>query len=311
LQPQQIDSTQKESQVLVKLISSPIHHHDLDIILGKHPLRPKQFPAVGGTEGVGKVLSVGPKVKNLKVSDLVVPANPSLGTWRTHWVVPENDLVKVPSNINLDFASTINIFESAHHLLTSFIALQPGDVIIHNAPNGCVGRAVIQLAKEKGFRTISVLNDQNTTPKVWIERLKKEGAHIVVSTADLASSEFQSVISNLPKARLALNAGLPSNTNIARFLTNGGVLVTYGELTRDPVRVANSHFIHNNITARGFFLPNFYTRERASLIQELSQLEKFSKLSASVEKFELDHFVTAIRSLLVNEKREKPLLHVS
>jgi len=309
LQNQKYDTTLSDSQVLVKLISSPIHHHDLEIILGNHGLRPKQFPAVGGTEGVGKVLAVGSKVQSIRPNDLVVPANPSLGTWQTHLVASEQDLTKVPPKMDLNFASTINSFEAAHHLLTSFVQLKSGDIVIHNGANGAVGRAVIQLAKERGFRTISVLNEQNTVPDVWKEKLKKEGAHVVVLTTDLASSEFKSVIFDLPRPRLALNAGLPSNSNIARFLANNGVLVTYGSLTRDPVRVANHHFIHNNITASGFYLPNFYTSARESLIRDLNDLEKSSKLHVSVERFEFRHFVSAIQATFVNEKREKPLLY--
>ena len=38
------------------------------------------LPAIGGGEGVGEVLSVGPEVKNLKIGDWVFPGGNMKGT---------------------------------------------------------------------------------------------------------------------------------------------------------------------------------------------------------------------------------------
>ena len=46
---------------------------------GTYPIKPK-LPAIGGGEGVGEVLSVGPEVKNLKIGDWVFPGGNMKGT---------------------------------------------------------------------------------------------------------------------------------------------------------------------------------------------------------------------------------------
>ena len=48
-------------------------------IQGTYPIKPK-LPAIGGGEGVGEVLSVGPEVKNLKIGDWVFPGGNMKGT---------------------------------------------------------------------------------------------------------------------------------------------------------------------------------------------------------------------------------------
>lgn len=61
------------------MLYAPINPADLNVIVGSYPVQPS-LPAVGGSEGVGKVISVGDRVSSLKVGDLVIPAGASLGT---------------------------------------------------------------------------------------------------------------------------------------------------------------------------------------------------------------------------------------
>jgi threonine dehydrogenase-like Zn-dependent dehydrogenase len=47
-----------------------------------YPVRPEiseNSPAVGGNEGVGAVVGVGPSVQNFKVGDWVIPAHSTTG----------------------------------------------------------------------------------------------------------------------------------------------------------------------------------------------------------------------------------------
>ena len=48
-----------------------------------YPLKP-DLPAVGGFEGVGKVVEAGKGVTHLKPGDLVLPAINTLGKYGTH-----------------------------------------------------------------------------------------------------------------------------------------------------------------------------------------------------------------------------------
>jgi trans-2-enoyl-CoA reductase len=41
--------------------------------------------------------------------------------------------------------------------IPDFVRMEPGDVVIQNAANSAVGRAVIQLSKHFGFKTINIV----------------------------------------------------------------------------------------------------------------------------------------------------------
>ena len=45
---------------------------------------------------------------------------------------------------------------TAWRMLHDFVALQPGDWVIQNAANSAAGRAVIQISRELGYRTVSM-----------------------------------------------------------------------------------------------------------------------------------------------------------
>ena len=62
----------KAAKVVVKMLAAPVHPADINTIQGTYPIKPP-LPAIGGGEGVGEVLSIGPQVKNLKIGDWVFP----------------------------------------------------------------------------------------------------------------------------------------------------------------------------------------------------------------------------------------------
>jgi len=59
------------NQVLTGAEFSPINPNDLMVAQGIYAVRPL-LPAVIGNEGVGRILAVGPGVKNVKVGDRVL-----------------------------------------------------------------------------------------------------------------------------------------------------------------------------------------------------------------------------------------------
>ena len=52
--------------VLIKMLASPIHPADINLIQGTYPYKPSSFPVVGGYDGVAQVLEVGPAVAGIK-----------------------------------------------------------------------------------------------------------------------------------------------------------------------------------------------------------------------------------------------------
>ncbi|MFM8829533.1 MAG: MDR family NADPH-dependent oxidoreductase, partial [Spartobacteria bacterium] len=148
--------------------------------------------------------------------------------------------------------------------------LEPGDWIVQNAANSGVGRAVIQLAKALGFRTLNVVRRSELIPE-----LQQIGGDVVVTEEMNLRDQVQALCgSKSPK--LALNAvGGASALNLANALVPGAPLVTYGAMGRQPLKIPNSLLIFKNISFHGFWLRRW--KEAAS---PADVRETYQKLSA-------------------------------
>lgn len=67
-----------KDDIHVKMLYAPINPADLNIVTGNYALK-VPGPAVGGSEGLAKVVSVGSNVKGVKQGDLVLPNKQGLG----------------------------------------------------------------------------------------------------------------------------------------------------------------------------------------------------------------------------------------
>lgn len=80
------------------------------------------------------------------------------GTWRSSVKVNADSVMRIASDIPVAYAATISVNPStAYRLLSDFATLRPGDYIIQNGANSMVGLAVIQMARERGIKTINVI----------------------------------------------------------------------------------------------------------------------------------------------------------
>lgn len=112
---------------------------------GTYPIKPT-LPGVGGGEGVAEVLET--KGSKLEPGDWVLPGLAMSGTWRTHGVYEEENLIKIRNDISVESAATLMINPAtALRMLEDFISLRAGDWIVQNGANSAVGLAVIEIAK--------------------------------------------------------------------------------------------------------------------------------------------------------------------
>jgi trans-2-enoyl-CoA reductase len=125
------------NSVYVKFLASPINPADVNMIQGAYPIKPKfqklgdSEVAVGGNEGVAKVIAVGSGVDSLKVGDEVVMATTGLGTWRTHAAGPAEDFQLLPKakNVSTIQKATITVNPcTAYRMLKDFTNLKSGNV---------------------------------------------------------------------------------------------------------------------------------------------------------------------------------------
>lgn len=295
-------------EVLVRMVAAPINPADLNVIEGTYGELPT-LPCSIGNEGVGVVERVGSSVRGFVAGQAVLPL--AFGTWAEQMVVPAESLIALPEGIDPLQAAMLAVNPAtAWRMIHDFAKLQPGDWIVQNAANSGVGRSVIQLAKALGLRTLNVVRRAEL-----VAELRGMGADVVVTEdTDLRTEALALCSGVLPK--LGLNAvGGASALNLANALCAGAPLVTYGAMSRQPLKIPNGLLIFKNISLHGFWLRHW--KETASRSEVRATYEKLAGyLAAEVlhtpvhKVFQLDQAPEAIVEAAQENRSGKVLLRM-
>ena len=212
-------------EVLIGVEFAPVNHNDLLLFGGNFPVHPP-LPSVVGNEGVGIVLNVGPGVENVRVGDRVTPPLYSF-TWRERMVIPSTGLFALPVEADLQQLAMLRINPpTAALLLSEFADLQPGDWVVQNCANSGVGRAVIAIAKGRGFRTVNFVRRQ-----AQVAEVEAAGGDIVLVDENDATEHVHELIDD-GAVRLALDgiSGV-ATARLISALSQGGELVNYAQMS--------------------------------------------------------------------------------
>jgi mitochondrial enoyl-[acyl-carrier protein] reductase / trans-2-enoyl-CoA reductase len=285
--------TPAAGEVIVKMRAAPINPADLNQIEGKYPVR-AELPATPGFEGAGIVVDGAADVKGLSNDALVIlPHN--TGTWRDAVAVKADELVVVPAAINAVHASMLKINPmTAWRLLHDYVDLARGDWLIQNAANSAAGRAVIQIARELGYKTVNVVRRSEL-----IGELRAEGGDVVLVDSENLRHEVNDTIGG-PPVRLGLNAvGGESALRLANCLAPGSTLVTYGAMSLQPLKIPNGLLIFKDLRFRGIWINKWYDNatpaQRMEAFQHLFEMAKRGLLQTKVEKaYPLSEAKTAV-----------------
>jgi len=248
--------------ILLKMLAAPINPADISCIEGRYPLHPNSEEAAchPGFEGVGVVEAIGPGVSRFKPGDLAVPIEAFQGTWRTFAAVNEHHWYRVPGDLSLSTAATLSINPpTALRMLEEFVELQPGDAIVHTGGNSSTGKYILQLAKHRGIRSISVIRDRPVAERRAIEKeLQEFGADVVVTAEELGDA-----VRSWPYGRPKLGmdcVGGETTLEVAKVLAKDAVLVVYGGMSRQPLQIPPGSLIFDNITVKGFWYVGDFAR---------------------------------------------------
>jgi len=267
-------------EVRVRMRYAPVNPADLNFIEGTYG-RTAHPPCIPGHEGCGEVEEIGDSVTSLEKGDVVIPLL-GAGCWTQHLTAQEHHFAKLPPQIDPVQASMLRVNPAtAWALLKHYAFLEPGSWVIQNAANSGVGRAVIQLANHFGFRTLNFVRRQEL-----IEELKSLGADAVVLDSDEGVAEARALLGD-DSVELAANAvGGDSAIRLMEVLSPGGILITYGAMSRRSLKVPNKFLIFKGLQLHGLWITKWF--EGASTPELHEVLEPLTTL---VEKGEL---VTAI-----------------
>jgi len=294
-------------QVLIQVLAAPINPSDVLTLTGLYGQLPP-LPAVGGNEGVGKVIQLGPDVSSPAIGQTVLLPVGS-GTWATHIVAEAKRLMPLPNDADPQQLAMMTVNPpTASLMLSEFVNLQPGEWVIQNAANSGVGAYLIQLAKIRGFKTVNIVRRESAV--VGVQAMG--GDVVLVEGSGLAKRVAEAT--GGAAIRLGIDAvGGKSTDNLAMCLAQGGTLVNYGMMSGEPCIVSPSSFVFRDITLRGFWLAFWFRNatpaQQMAVFGEVAQLIATGKLHTQIQAtFDVSEIKQAVAEAAKGERAGKILI---
>ena len=294
-------------QVLIEVLAAPINPSDVLTLTGQYGLLPP-LPAIGGNEGVGRVVGLGPDVEaSWNARTVLLPVGS--GTWRTHLIAEAKGLVALPDGVDVQQLAMLAINPpTALLMLADFVDLQPGDWVIQNAANSAVGSYLIGIAKARGLKSVNIVRRESAVAGV-----EAVGGDVVLVDGDKLAKRVAEATGNAA-IKLGIDAvGGASTDNLARCLAQGATLVNYGAMSGEPCQISPASFVFRDITLRGFWLSQWFRtappQRRAEVFGEIGKLIATGKLRAPVQAtYPLSAIKQAVAAAAAGERDGKILL---
>lgn len=294
-------------QVLIEVLAAPINPSDVLTLTGQYGLLPP-LPAIGGNEGVGRIVGLGADV-DASWSGRIVLLPVGSGTWRTHLIAEAKGLVALPDGVDLQQLSMLAINPpTALLMLNDFVTLQPGDWVIQNAANSAVGSYLIGIAKARGLRCVNIVRRESA-----VDAVRKAGGDIVLVDGDKLAKRVAEATDSAA-IKLGIDAvGGASTDNLARCLAQGATLVNYGAMSGEPCQISPASFVFRDITLRGFWLSQWFRtatpQRRAEVFGEIGKLIATGRLRAPVQAtYPLSRIKDAVAAAAAGERDGKVLV---
>ncbi|SMQ47105.1 unnamed protein product [Zymoseptoria tritici ST99CH_3D1] len=280
--------------ITLQFLASPINPADINQIQGVYPTPPTWTTslgtpdkiAVGGNEGVAKIIAKGGTVKGVEKGDWVIFKKQGFGTWRTHAQTDVSNVtvVKNTDGLKPEQVGTVSVNPcTAWRMLKDFGTVKEGEWFVQNGANSGVGRAAIQLGKLWGMRSINVVRKRETGHEELVKELEGLGADVVVTEEELNGKEFKDRVKELTNGgrepvRLGLNCvGGKLVNSMAKLLAPGSAMVTYGAMSKQPVTLPMGLLIFKDIQFKGFWVSRWSDanpEEKMKCVEEVMDLTK-------------------------------------
>jgi NADPH:quinone reductase-like Zn-dependent oxidoreductase len=249
-------------EVVFDVLAFPINPADMWFCRGSYRLKPP-LPATPGAECVGRVITVGARVKHVKPGDLVI--NLQRENWAQRRKVKGDDAIPLPAGIDLRQAAMVRINPpTAQLMLSDFVDLKGGDWVIQNVANSAVGRLLIVLAHQRGLRTVNVVR----RPELAAE-LKQRGADLVIVDGDDLAARVARETGDV-SIKLGVEAiGGAATGRIVDCVGTDGTVVHYGSMSGEDPKAGRSNFIYRGVKLTGFMLGRFLAKRSPQKIREI------------------------------------------
>jgi NADPH:quinone reductase-like Zn-dependent oxidoreductase len=294
-------------QVLVRVLLSPIHNHDLWTARGSYGFKP-EMPARAGTEAVGVVEALGEGVDTLEVGQRVATGG-SFGAWAELIVAPAAGLVPVPEGMSDEAAAQLVSMPFSAIALLDFLEVSEGDWIVQNAANGAVGRLLSQLAEARGVHVLGLVRRAE-----GVDELREQGIEQVVATDDDGwRDRVREIVGDAPIVAGVDSVGGSAAGDVVSLLAEDGVLVVFGAMASPTLEIGSGDVIFKQVVIKGFWGSKVFgamSREkRGALMGELVAGISSGALTLPVEQvYALEDIADAARANQAPGRRGKVLL---
>jgi NADPH:quinone reductase len=286
------------NEVLIRMRARPVNPSDLLTVRGLYGVLP-DLPATPGLEGMGEIEATGANVTHLQKSARVIPLGVA-GTWQEFLIVPAAQILPVPDAVSDETAAQFVVNPLTAWAMIEELKIEKGEWLLQTAAGSTLGRIVLQLARELGFRTINVVRRGEQA-----EELKQLGADETISTDEESITARVREITGGRSVRAAMDAvGGKTGGDAARALGRGGVMLVYGLLSGEPLQVDAGQMIFNETTVRGFWLSEWFRRTPPAEAQKtMTELLGLMATGRIVPPVEAQYDLTNVREAVVHAER--------
>jgi NADPH:quinone reductase-like Zn-dependent oxidoreductase len=245
-------------EVLIRVDSRAIHPGDLLGIRGRYRAPGNSSPvgpegARPGFEGMGVIIATGPGTEAAR--DLVPGARvaffPARWAWSDMVLAPARYVTRVPDDVPDQAAAQLHVAPLTAALLLRAVQAAgaiAGDVIALSAAGGLVARLTAVLLQERGYRPLGIVRSADALPLLaaqlpgmqWISTDQADWARRAAALAPGRS------------IKVALDpVGGQVASALAALLADGGTLVSYGDLSGQPIVIPALAFSTRDISIKG------------------------------------------------------------
>jgi NADPH2:quinone reductase len=275
-----------EGEVLVRIAYAGVNFIDVymrDGVFRRLETYPNRPPFTLGMEGAGIIEAVGPGVTEFAKGDTVGYCL-EVGSYAEFAVVPAWKLVKIPADIPLDVATTLQLQGmTAHYLTHSLFPLTKEHTCLIHAGAGGMGQLAIQLAKIRGARVIVTVGSQKKA-----EIAMARGADYSILYRDVDFAEAVLDITDGVGADVVYDSvGKETLKGSLKCLKSRGMLSNNGNASGaigalDPLDLAEAGSVFFTRPHLASYIPT--AKARAERSYELYRLYKDGNLDVTIDR---------------------------
>jgi NADPH:quinone reductase-like Zn-dependent oxidoreductase len=254
-------------EILVRVLVTPIHHHDLFITrVGENMTDPisnnEALPR--GSEAMGIIESLGPYVPTLPGLRIGarVAIFPALGAWREKIIVHFTSVVVIPDSIpdhvaSLMLVNAITALMIVREVKANLkICDQENPVVVQTAVGSAVAQLVTLLAILHSIQLVNIVRGEGSAA----EQRKLFPSVPVVSTEDADWQQETLEQCHGHPICIAIDCvGGALTGDLVNLLSDAGTVVVYGGFDEVPITVTALQITSRELTLRGVSINRWHT----------------------------------------------------